>query len=447
MSAIFAKYKPYYWSSLSLAAPVVVSQLGHVLVQMADTIVVGQFAGTIPLAAVSLVHSVFMIVLVIGLGIAYGITPLVAQENGRKNYAECSKLLSNSIAINALTGVVLFLLVYFGSMAVIDHLGQDTAVVREAKPYLLILSLSIFPLMIFSAFKQFAEGLGFTRQAMQITIWGNVLNIILAIIFVKGLFGIPPLGVRGVGYATLIDRVLMALAMGVYLFRAPLFKPYIQGFSWLAVGGKRAITLLKIGAPVALQYMFEVGAFATAAIIVGTFGAAAQAAHQVAIQLASSTYMMASGIAAAATIRIGTNYGKKNLPRLGMYAISSYHIVLLFMSITALLFMSLNTLLPYVFTQDAEVVAIASQLLLIAGLFQLFDGTQVVGLGILRGMSDVNFPTFIAFISYWIIGIPIAYFLGTHLNLGVEGIWYGLTIGLVFSSVSLFLRYRRQIST
>lgn len=447
MSTFFAKYKPYYWSSLTLAAPVVVSQLGHTLVHTADSIVVGQFAGTIPLAAVSLVHSVFMIVLVLGLGIAYGITPLVAQENGRKNYAECSKLLSNSIAINALTGVALFLLVYFGSMSAIDHLGQDPAVVKEAKPYLLILSLSILPLMIFSAFKQFAEGLGFTKQAMHITIWGNVLNIILAIVFVKGLFGIPPLGVRGVGFATLIDRVLMAVAMGIFLFRAPLFKPYIQGFSWLALEMKRAIKLLKIGAPVAMQYVFEVGAFATAAVIAGTFGAEAQAAHQVAIQLAASTYMMASGIAAAATIRVGTNYGKKNLLRLKMYAISSYHIVLLFMSLTALFFVSLNTVLPYIFTQDTTVVAIASQLLLIAGLFQLFDGTQVVGLGILRGMSDVNAPTLVAFISYWIIGLPIAYFLGVYMQLGVKGIWYGLTIGLMFSSVLLFLRYRRQIST
>lgn len=427
-----------------VAAPVVISQLGHTLVQTADSIVVGQFAGTIPLAAVSLVHSVFMIVLVLGLGIAYGITPLVAQENGRKNYIECAKLLSNSIAINALTGIALFLLVYFGSMAVIDHLGQSPAVVKEAKPYLLILSLSIFPLMIFSAFKQFAEGLGFTRQAMNITIWGNVLNIILAIVFVKGMFGIPPMGVRGVGYATLIDRILMSLAMGIYLFKAPIFKQYIQGFSWLFIESGRAIKLLRIGAPVAMQYVFEIGAFATAAILAGTFGAEAQAAHQVAIQLASSTYMMASGVAAAATIRVGTSYGKKNSYRLKMYASSSYHIIILFMSFTALVFILFNNFLPHIFTQDKAVVAIASQLLLLAGIFQLFDGTQVVGLGILRGVSDVNVPTFIAFVSYWVIGIPVAYILSKYTSLGLIGIWYGLTIGLMFSSVLLFFRYRRK---
>src|SRR5690606_1250047 len=191
----FKSYKLYYLSTLALAGPVMISQLGHTLVHTADSIVVGHFAGTIPLAAVSLVHSVFMIVMVMGIGISYGLTPLIAQENGRKNYGACGVLLSNSLFINVLSGLLLFGLVYFGSMAAIDHLGQDPAVVREAKPYLFILSLSIVPLMIFNTFKQFAEGLGFTRQAMNITIWGNVLNVLLAIVFVKGMFGVEPMGV------------------------------------------------------------------------------------------------------------------------------------------------------------------------------------------------------------------------------------------------------------
>ncbi len=194
----FRAYKPYYLSSLALAGPVIISQLGHTLVHTADSIIVGHFAGTVPLAAVSLVHSVFMIVMVVGLGVAYGITPLIAQENGKKNYAECGTLLSNSLFINVLSGVFLFCLVYFGSMAAIDYLDQDPAVVREAKPYLFILSLSILPLMVFSAFKQFAEGLGFTRQAMNITIWGNVLNVLLAVVFLKWMFGFAPMGVKGV---------------------------------------------------------------------------------------------------------------------------------------------------------------------------------------------------------------------------------------------------------
>jgi len=439
-------YKPYYASTLALAGPVIISQLGHMLVQTADSIVVGHFAGTISLAAVSLVHSVFMIVMVLGIGISYGLTPLIAQENGRKKYDECGALLSNSLWINAITGIGLFCLVYFGSMAIIDHLDQDPAVVREAKPYLLILSLSMVPLMVFNAFKQFAEGLGFTRQAMNITIWGNVLNIALAIVFVKGMLGIAPMGVRGVGYATLIDRCLMAIVMGIYVLRSINFKQYLKRFSIFHVNLARCLSILRIGAPVAMQYVFEVGAFAVAAIIAGTIGANEQAAHQVAITLAATTYMMASGIAAAATIKIGNSYGKRNISRLTRFASSSYLIVLCFMGAMALIFVVFNDYLPWMITGDRAVIAIAAQLLVIAGIFQLFDGTQVVGLGILRGMGDVNVPTVIAFLAYWIVGLPVAYVLGIVLDFGVQGIWYGLTLGLLTSSLLLYVRYRKVVS-
>lgn len=441
----FKSYKPYALSTLVLAGPVVISQLGQMLVQTADSIVVGHFAGTIPLAAVSLVHSVFMIVMVIGIGISYGLTPLIAQENGRKNHAECGVLLSNSLFINTLSGLLLFCLVYFGSMVAIDHLGQDPDVVREAKPYLFILSLSIVPLMIFNTFKQFAEGLGFTRQAMNVTIWGNVLNVLLAIVFVKGLFGIAPMGVSGVGYATLIDRCLMAVVMGLYVFRSVNFKRYLIQFNAWRVGWVRCFALLKIGAPVAMQYVFEVGAFAAAAVIAGTIGANEQAAHQVAITLAATTYMMASGIAAAATIKTGNSYGNRNIFRLRRFASSSYLIVLVFMGFSALLFTLFNHYLPWIFTSDPIVIGIAAQLLIIAGLFQLFDGTQVVGLGILRGMGDVNIPTLITFVAYWILGLPVAYLLGIVMDIGVLGIWYGLTLGLLTSSLLLYLRYRKVV--
>src|SRR5690606_21007425 len=212
----------------------------------ADSVIVGHFAGTIALAAVSLVNSVFMVVMVMGLGIAFGLTPLVAQENGRNNKEECAKLFSNSILLNLVAGILLFVIVYYGSMAMLTHLDQDPEVVKEAKPFLLILSLSIIPIMIFSAFKQFAEGLGFTKQAMRITIWGNVLNIILAIIFVKGMFGIQPMGVSGVGYATLIDRCVMALVMGFYIFNSKDFFPYIQHFAIKQIDAIRTTKILKI---------------------------------------------------------------------------------------------------------------------------------------------------------------------------------------------------------
>lgn len=442
---MFKKYKPnkiYYQSTIALAGPVVISQLGHTLVQTVDTIIIGHYAGTISLAAVSLVHSVFMVVLVIGLGIAYGLTPLIAQENGKSNFKECARLLSNSLWLNVVSAILLFLVVYFGSMFAMQHADQDPQVVETAKPYLFILSLSILPLMIFQTFKQFAEGLGFTKQAMTITIWGNVLNVVIAVILVKGLFGIEPMGVKGVGIATLIDRILMMLVMAWYVLRSDHFKIYLQHFSVKFIDFSKILKVIKIGLPVAMQYVFEIGAFAVAALMAGHIGATEQAAHQTAITLVAMTYMMAGGIASAATIKIGNSFGKKNYERLQKFAKVSYHLVIAFMLFFAVVFTLFNQYLPYLITNDANVIAVAAQLLIIAGIFQLFDGTQVVGLGALRGMGDVNIPTLITFVAYWVIGLPTAYIFGFHFNGGVKGIWYGLTLGLLTSSVLLYFRYR-----
>lgn len=424
--------------------PIVVSQLGHTLVHLADSVIVGHFAGTVQLAAVSLVNSLFMLVLVLGLGVSYGLTPLIARENGSKNYDECGRLLSNSLLINIIMGIVLYLFIHFGTLLIIDHIGQSPDVVAYAKPYLSYLGLSILPLMIFQTFKQFAEGLGFTKQAMYISIWGNVINIIIGIILVKGMFGIPPMGVKGVGISTLIDRMLMATVMSFYVFRSVNFKKYLKTFSLTLIDKIRSIKILKIGTPVALQYSFEISAFSGAAILIGTIGAVEQASHQVAINLASTTYMLASGIASAATIKTGTYLGKNDLLDLRRSAIASYHVIIAFMSVTAVFFICANNILPFIYTEDMAVVHIAAQLLIIAGFFQLFDGTQVVGLGVLRGIGDVNVPTIITFVAYWIIGIPLAYLLGITLKLGVNGIWYGLTFGLLTASVLLFFRFQKK---
>ncbi len=442
MNLIYHKYKAHYRDNLNLAIPVVISQLGHTLVQTSDIIIVGHFAGTVSLAAVSLANSIFIIMLVIGIGISYGITPLIAQHNGRNNYAECGQLLSNSLFINIVTGIILFTVTFFGSQLLLDHLDQTPAVVRQAKPFLVLLGLSIIPMLVFNTFKQFAEGLGFTRQAMMISIWGNVFNICLGIVLVKGLFGISPMGVKGVGYSTLADRCIMGTVMGIYVFKSVNFKKYLKGFVLTNISRLRCLQLLRIGAPVALQYTFEISAFSAAAIIIGTIGYHEQAAHQVAINLASITYMTASGLSAAAAIKSGNYFGSNEHQKLRHSAISSYHIVLVFMFIAASIFTIFNHLLPWIYTSDKIVIDIAAQLLIIAAFFQLFDGTQVVGLGILRGMGDVNVPTLITFIAYWVVGLPVGYLLGLQMHLGVKGVWYGLVLGLMVSSILLFFRFQ-----
>ncbi len=441
MKKFYDTFKPFYQANLQLALPVIISQLGQVLVQTSDSIIVGQFAGTTSLAAVSLVSSIFIMVLVIGIGIAYGLTPLIAQENGRKNDAACGQLLSASLVINFVSGLILFLLLYFGSVLLLNHLGQSPAVVFLAKPFLILMGFSIVPLMVFNTFKQFAEGLGFTKQAMMVSIWGNVLNICLGIIFVKGLFGIAPMGVRGVGFSTLIDRTVMAVVMSLYIFRSKHFKKHLTGFSLFKISANICKKILAIGAPVAIQYSCEVSAFSGAAVMIGTMGDVQLAAHQVAINLASLTFMAASGIGAAAAIKSGNFFGAKDYFKLRNSALASYHIVLVFMSFTAIIFLLANHLIPWIYTSDKNVISLTAQLLIIAAVFQLFDGTQVVGLGILRGIGDVKIPAIITFIAYWMIGLPVGYVLGIHFKLGASGIWYGLTAGLMAAALLLYFRF------
>ena len=442
MPSFYQTYRSHYRNNLKLAIPVVISQLGHTLVQTSDTIIVGHFAGTISLAAVSLATSIFTVPMIIGIGISYGSTPLIAQHNGRGEKAECGLLLSNSLFINLITGVILFGLVCLGSIYFLDDLHQSAEVLVKAKPFLMLLGLSVIPMLVFNTFKQFAEGLGFTKQAMMISIWGNIMNICLGIIFVKGLFGIRPMGIMGAGYSTLIDRCVMSIVMGFYVFRSKNFKQYLKDFSLKNISRARSLGILKIGAPVALQYAFEISAFSAAAVLVGTIGVLPQAAHQVAINLASMTYMMSSGVSAAAAIKSGNYFGVKDHGGLKLSANASYHIVLIFMAFTAIVFTFGNNLLPWIYTSDKNVISIAAQLLILAAVFQLFDGAQVVGLGILRGMGDVNIPTLVTFLAYWVVGLPFGYYWGIYLGHGVSGIWYGLVLGLMVSAILLYIRFK-----
>ena len=441
MKQIYLKYKPHYKDNLALAIPVMISQVGQTLVQMADTIIVGHFAGTVSLAAVSLSSNLFSIFMITGIGISYGLTPLIAQNNGRKDYAECGALLSNSLLINIITGILLFSIVLFCSVFLLNNLHQTPEVIAQARPFFILLGVSVIPMMLFVTFKQFAEGLGFTKQAMVISILGNVLNVVLGIIFVKGLFGISPMGVRGVGYSTLITRCVMAIVMSSYVLRSEKFKKYLTSFIVTNIEKSRVFQILKKGLLIAMQYVFEISAFAMASVMSGWIGVHEQAAHAAAINLAATTYMMASGLGAAAAIKSGYYFGGSDYHKLRHSAISSYHIVLVFMGTTALTFAIFNQYLPWIYTSDKAVIAIASQLLIIAAFFQLFDGTQVVGLGILRGMGDVNIPTLITFISYWVIGLPFGYIVGIRLHWGVNGVWYGLVLALMSASVMLFIRF------
>ena len=435
-------FKEHFKRNYLLAYPVVLSQLGHVLVGTADSVMVGR-VGTVELAAVSVANAVFSVTMMFGIGVSFGLTPLVAQSDGEGNHRSSMRFMKHSFVINVIFGIILFSFLLFGGY-ILDVLDQPKEVVVLAKPYLAVIGFSLLPFMIFQTFKQFAEGLSLTKQAMYITLGANVINIALNYVLIFGKLGFEPMGLLGAGWATLISRIIMAVGMVYFVRHYKKFQVYWKYFKvtvWNAVSFKQ---LLNLGVPTGFQYIFEVGAFASAAIMIGWMGAVPLASHQVAMNLASISYMMATGISAAATVRVGNQLGQRDIPTMRIAAFTCFLMAIIFMSFTGLIFMGLNDYLPMLYTSDQQVIQIASSLLIIAALFQLSDGIQVVGLGALRGMGDVKLPTAVTFIAYWVIGLPSGYLLAFVLGFQEQGVWYGLLIGLSVTAAILFIRFNNK---
>lgn len=426
---------------MTLAYPVMLSQLGQVMVGVVDNVMVGRL-GAETLAAASLANSIFFLILMFGIGISMAITPLVAVADGERKKGQIAQLFNHGFVINFVTGLILFVVV-LGLSPGINYLGQPEEVVVLAIPYLLIITMSLVPFMYFQTYKQFVEGLSQTRQAMVITLICNLLNIFLNWVLIYGKLGFPELGLNGAGWATLISRVLMGVIIHVYVTGSMRYKAYKTPLNLKAIRMSLVKRMLKIGVPTGFQFVFEVGAFSTAAIMMGWIGVNALAAHQIAINLASVSYMMASGLSAAAMVRVGNQLGRRDIRTLREVGFSIFGMVAIFMSFFAVLFVLLRNYLPLIYLDDLGVVNTAASLLIIAGIFQLSDGLQVVGLGALRGLSDLKVPTLVTLIAYWVVGLPLGYFLGFVLEMREIGVWIGLLTGLTATAILLLYRFNR----
>ncbi|QNE38728.1 MATE family efflux transporter [Hymenobacter sp. NBH84] len=444
----FTALRPHIKPTLLLAYPVVLSQLGHVLVNVCDSVMVGHIdppaLAATSLAAISLGVSTSTVGLVLGLGVSLGITPLVAAANGRRDVPALGRLLVNGVWLCLAAGLVLALL-GFALTPLLRYLNQPAAVEALARPWIQVLFLSYVPLMLFQAFKQFAEGLGLTRQAMYLSIMANVVNAFLCYVLIFGHFGIAPMGLMGSAWATLTARILMAVLMGTYVLRAARLQPYREAASTQFLPDVVTLRrLLGLGAPIGVQMMFEMGAFSFSAIMIGWLGATPLAAHQIAINVASVTYMAASGIAAAATVRVGNFYGFGDGPGARQAGFTAYWLTFLFMGTMGLILVAGRQVIPYLYNDTTLVVEQAAGLLLIAALFQVSDGLQVVGLGALRGLEDVKVPSIVALLAYWAVGLPIGYGLGFGLGWGATGVWVGLLTGLTLVAGVLLWRFRQH---
>ena len=436
---IIKNYTKEFGYNLKLASPVMLGMVGHIMVSFADNIMVGQL-GAKELAAVSLGNSFFFIAMSLGVGFATAITPLVAEADSSKNIQGVKNSLKHGLILCTFISLAL-LIGIFVSLPLMEKMNQPQDVVLLAMPYLKIIAISLVPLVIFEGLKRFSDGLSKTKYPMYAAVFSNGINIVLNYLLIFGMLGFPKLGIVGAGIGTLISRVLMILFILIIYFLNLNFK-----ITEKAVFKK----IFDIGIPSALQMLFEVGIFTAAIWLSGTLGKIYQAANQIAFNLSAITFMVGVGLGVAAMIRVGNQKGLSDFLSLRRIAISVFMLTILIEIVFAVIFLVYNEWLPTIYletnnpeklVENTEVILIASKLLVIVALFQIFDGLQVAILGALRGMQDVKIPTLIAFISYWVIGFPLCYYLGLYTPLKSTGIWIGLLVGLASASLLLYLRF------
>ncbi len=431
--------------TVRLAVPVAIGQLGHVTLSVADSLMVGRL-GPEPLAGAALGGSVFVLMLVFAAGMSSAITPLTAIACGEENHDEAGIVYRQGLLLNAMIGVLLIALSWLLSNF-LHMLDQPDQVVLLARPYLEIISFSFLPMMVFLTSRNFIEGQSFTRPAMVVIILANGVNVAGNWVLIYGNLGFPALGLNGAAYSSLLVELFSAVAIVWYVLRSKRFIRYRPILEFRSFNTCVQARILRIGLPSGLQYVFEAGSFSVSAIMMGWIGAKVLAAHQIAINLASISFMIILGIANAATIRVGNAVGKKNRHEVRQAGFSAWLLAVTLMSIAAAVFILFREVLPSLYVDDPEVIRIAAGLLIFAAFFQLSDGSQVVGHGSLRGMTDVTVPLYIAIVSYWIIGLPAGYIFAFVVGMGPEGVWTGFVFGLTTAAVAFLYRFHRKSKT
>ena len=443
-----SNYTKEFSYNLKLSIPVILGLVGHTLVGMIDNIMVGNL-DPINLAAVSLGNSYIFIAMSIGIGFSAAITPIVAEAHSEGNQNKLKKSFINGFILCLILGTVLYALVLVLKNTLV-YLDQPVEVVKLALPYIDIVAISLIPLLLFQALKQYTDGLSRTIYPMYATVVANIINVIINYILIFGMLGFPKLGIIGAAIGTLISRIIMFVFLFYMLMDKKIIYNYMSDLKSFIYDKFMIKEILSLGFPTSLQMFFEVGLFTTAIWLSGLLGEIPQSANQIVLNISSMTFMVASGLSVSAAIRAGNQKGLKNYQELKRISLSILLLGIYFASFFALGIYILRDYLPYIYIdinnqenliENIELVKIASKLFIIVAIFQLFDSAQVIILGTLRGMQDVKIPTIIVFIAYWIVGFPISFILGDESSMAETGIWIGLLCGLLFSSVFLYWRF------
>ena len=427
------------FTTWKLSAPIILGEITQMALGIIDSIMVGKISYQ-QLAAAALVNSVLNIPFVLGFGMTMSVSQTISMANGRRDSLKVSHYLYNGFWLCTIAAIVIAVGLQF-SKNILFHLGQDIEVATLGAPYLQIMGWSIIPMMMFISLKQFADGLERTRTAMLLSIAALPINIFINWLLVYGNGGFPRLELTGAGYGTLITRILILLIFMVVLFVHPFFSRYmaVRKKQW-TLQLHTIKELLKIGIPSSLQATMESGAFAVSSIIIGTLGAVQLAAHQIAISCASIAFMVSWGLAQGASIRVSNAWGRNNWKDINSIGKTTLISGIIYGILGVLFFVSFRYTLPLAFNNEATVIALAAVLMLFAAVFQISDATQVIAVGLLRGIKDVKVPTLYIAIAYWVVGIPVGCLMAFTFKMGAAGMWIGLVSGLTFSSV--FLNYR-----
>ena len=453
--------------TLSLAIPIIIGQVSQVLMGLTDSLMIGR-VGKVPLAASAFANSIFNLTYIASLGLLMGVSVLVSRAHGAKQPRECAEYLRHGMVLALVVGAGVLLLL-FGAATQLHRFGQPAEVLALVNPFFVIISTSLLPVLVFQVLKQFSESVGHPRAPMNILLACVGLNVLLNWVFIWGHFGLPALGLAGSGLATLTARVVAVIGLWFWLTRRPEVKcewpssakasavaeamaDKAEGTAlesvnpaWRApLAWSRFREMLEIGIPASGQWLFESGAFSAAAIMMGWLGTVPLAAHQIALACASSAFMFPLGLSIATSMRISKALGAGQQDALRAIGFGSLGVAVVFMMGFALLFAFGGMIIAGAFTHDYEVIALSAKLLIVAAIFQLLDGAQVVGSGALRGVGDVRVPTLITFVAYWVVALPGGWLLAFRLGAGPVGVWTGLAAGLGFAALMLGWRFHHK---
>ncbi|RYJ40618.1 MATE efflux family protein [Flavobacterium anhuiense] len=442
------QYTKEFSYNLRLAYPVILGMVGHTLIGIVDNIMVGKIGST-ELAAVSLGNSMIFIAMSLGIGFSTAITPIVAEGDAEKNDTKIRSAFHHGLFLCTILGLVLFTVIMFAK-PIMELLKQPADVIVLAKPYLGWVAFSLIPLVMYQGYKQFADGMSLTKYSMYAMVMANVLHVGINYVLIYGIWIFPKMGIIGAALGTVISRIFLVMFMHIMLSRRDDLKRFFKGFSFNEIKKTTIKKIISIGFPSAMQMLFEVVLFTASIWLCGNIGKTSQAANQIALSLASMTFMFAMGLSVTSMVRVSNQRGLMDYKKLIVVARSIFLLAIILETVFAIFFIVFHDYLPYIFLNmentgqildNEEVIAIASKLLLIAAIFQISDGIQVVVLGALRGLQDVKVPMYITFVAYWVIGFPISYYLGEHTELKAQGVWVGLLAGLTAAAICLYARF------